>query len=359
MKKIKNMKLMLLGLVGLMGTTSAFAAVTKKDDKVSKDGVTYVVKADADVKKDETGRSVNNIVYDLYTITWTATSGTSTFTTKEAYVQGVNASASDAEVATLAIPATVTGDKGTYDVVEIKDGWASAASMKPATALTTTLSVDITNLKTEGEEVEGVYANKTEQVIPAAIFNAFTKLQSLTITDSYAATATAPAKYTKFNGTFADGAKKTLTTVNFASSNISELGEEAFKGCTALTGFDFTKITKIGKSAFEGDYGFTTLTIPATVIAIGENAFKDMAQGLDKDGKPTKVEGDIKSYAGLKTLVVNGSDNEYDKGTLTTSVIPAAFGGDKALTSVTVGSATATTIAEMHLKMPFILRCLI
>ena len=338
--KIKNIKLMLLGLVGLMGTSSAFATdsafpVTAKDNLVSKDGVTYKVKADTDVKKDETGRSVNNVVYDLYTVTWTATTGTASFKTYEAYVQGVNSSAADADVATIAIPATVTGDldvEGGYKVVGIADNWVTA--LKDVKATTTTLSIDITNLKT-GTEGDDPVTIKTGQTLPDVLYKDFTKLQSLTITDSYTATADAPAKYTVFNGVFADGSKATLTTANFANSNIAELGENAFKGCTALTGFDFTKITKIGKSAFEGDYGFTTVTIPATVIAIGDDAFKGMYKAKTATD-PAK---------GLTTLVINGAHNTYSGTTLSNSEIPAAFSGNTLLNSVTVGSTTAISIA--------------
>ena len=339
--KIKNIKLMLLGLVGLMGTSSAFAVdptfpVTEKDNLVSKDGVTYKVKADTDVKKDETGRSVNNVVYDLYTVTWTATTGTASFKTYEAYVKGVNSSAADADVATIAIPATVTGDldvEGGYKVVGIADGWVTA--LKDVKATTTTLSIDITNLKTGTEGTDPVTI-KTGQELPNVLYKDFTKLQSLTITDSYTATADAPAKYTVFKGGFADGTKGTLTTANLANSNIAELAEDAFKGCTALTGFDFTKITKIGKSAFEGDYGFTTVTIPATVIAIGDDAFKGMYKA--KEGNtPAK---------GLTTLVINGANNTYSGTDLTNSEIPAAFSGNELLSSVTVGSTTAISIAS-------------
>lgn len=314
MKKIKNMKLMFLGLIGLMSSTSAFADVRT----TTKDGVVYEEKS---VVMDETGRSVNNIVYNLKTVTWKAKEGTKEFTTKEAEVLGVNTSAANADVATLAIPAKVTGDKGEYNVLTINEAWENntGSKLKDVTALTKTLSIDVTNL---------------DEAMTGKAYDGFTMLQSLTITDSNAA---ADAKTTSFAGGFADAAKATLTTVNFASSNISELGDEAFKGCTALTGFDFTKITKIGKSAFEGDYGFTTLTIPATVIAIGEDAFKGMY--YKKDEKTAAV--------GLTTLVVNGAQNTYkaDKS-LESSVIPAAFSGNQLLNSVTIGSTTATEIAS-------------
>lgn len=335
--KIKNLKLMLLGLIGLMSASNVFAAgpfsfLPTVDNKKTKDGVTYKIKEAASIVKDETGRSVNNIVYDLYTVTWTAVTGTATFTTKEAFVVGVNGSAADTEVATLAIPAKVTGDKGEYDVVEVASNWKSATGMKNVTALTTTLSVDITNFKTETEGTDPV-KEKTGQTLEAKVYNDFTKLESLTITDSYEATATAPARYTIFKGGFDADAKKTLTTANLTGSNIDVIDASAFEDCVALTGFDFgTKIKAIGNDAFNGCYGISELTIPATVISIGTDAFANMYQA----GTPAK---------GLKTLVINGADNTYNTdNSLKTSVIPAVFSSDALIESITIGSKTATEI---------------
>jgi hypothetical protein len=339
--KIKNLKLMLLGLIGLMSTSNVFAAYEPFDflpevgQKKTKDGVTYQIKAETDIVKDETGRSVNNIVYDLYTIKWTAVTGTANFTTKEAFVLGVNGSAADADVATLAIPATVTGDKGEYDVVEVASDWKAAEGMKDVTTLTKTLSVDITNFKTEPVDPEAdPIVMKTGQTLAAKVYGLFTKLESLTITDTYAATATAPARYTVFAGGFGDAAA-TLKTASLEGSNITTIGNGAFGLCTALTGFDFgTKITSIGAEAFSGCYGISELTIPATVTEIGEDAFANMYKA--KEGEtPAK---------GLKTLIINGANNEYDGGNLVSSKIPAAFKGNGLLESVTIGSTTATEI---------------
>jgi hypothetical protein len=338
--KIKNLKLMLLGLIGLMSTSNVFAAgpfafLPEAGQKKTKDGVTYQIKAETDIVKDETGRSVNNIVYDLYTIKWTAVTGTANFTTKEAFVLGVNGSAADADVATLAIPATVTGDKGEYDVVEVASDWKAAEGMKDVTTLTKTLSVDITNFKTEPVDPEAdPIVMKTGQTLAAKVYGLFTKLESLTITDTYAATATAPARYTVFAGGFGDAAA-TLKTASLEGSNITTIGNGAFGLCTALTGFDFgTKITSIGEEAFSGCYGISELTIPATVTSIGAGAFADMYKAPEGTTPAT----------GLKTLIINGANNMYDGGNLVSSKIPAAFKGNGLLESVTIGSTTATEI---------------
>ena len=314
--KIKNMKLMLLGLIGLMGASNASAAVTTKGDVQIVDGVKYEVKADADVKQDENGRSVSNVVYNLYTIKWTALGGTKSFETKEAYVIGVRGTASDAEVAILAIPAEVAGDKGTYEVVEIDHAWGKATGMKDAYAATTALSIDITNLKA---------------ALSVDAYKDFSKLTSLTITD--ASTSQTPLT-ASFDGS-ACAFKTTLATLNLAGSRISAIADNGLKGYTALTGFDFTGITQIGASAFEGDYGISTLTIPASVEKIGADAFKNMYKAKSGD-TPAK---------GLTTLTINGADITKDSdGKITASVIPAAFTGNQLLASVTVGSTTATVI---------------
>ena len=310
--KIKNMKLMLLGLLATVGM-NAYAQHTTSD-KIIVDGYDYYYTSDA---LDEKGRSVDNIVYDLRTVTW-KNYNSKTTTTKEATVIGVNASASNADVATIVIPAEVAGDKGTYEVTWINNStWASA--QKAVEGVTTSLSLDLTN----------VWPGSFSDVA----FKNFTKLTSLTIKE--ASTTQTP------NAAVFDGSeckfKTTLTTLNLKESRINEIAESGLAGYTALTSFDFgTNITKVGAKAFQGDYGVSTLTIPATVIAIGEDAFSDMY--YKKDANTAAV--------GLTTLTINGANNTYTGATLTASEIPAAFKGNAKLNSVTVGSTTATKIAE-------------
>ena len=312
--KIKNMKLMLLGLIGLMSATTASAIITPGDTR--KEGtITYTVTA---VALDETGRSVNGIVYDLRTVTWQDGNKTES-TTKEATVTGVNAQATDAEVATLTIPAEVNGDKGTYKVTEITAGWENAATMKDVRKKTTSLSIDITNLRA---------------ALPATAYSTFSALTSLTIKDASTSTTPLTASFDGSGCAF----QATLTTLDLTQSRINTIATNGLKGYTALTGFDFgTNINIVGANAFDGDYGISTLTIPATVVGIGSNAFDNMY--LAKTATtPAK---------GLATLTINGADNTYNaNGTIKTSVIPAAFAGNYLLSSVKVGSTTATDIAS-------------
>ena len=326
--KIKNMKLMLLGLIGLMSASNASAAVTAVGDKVTVDGVTYEVKA-GDVKKDETGRSVNGVVYDLYTVKWTALEGSKTFETKEAYAQCVNSAASAAEVATIAIPAEVKGDKGDYQVVEVKAGWETAA--KDVTKATTSLSIDVTNFKAK--------------LVAAEAFNKLEKLEALTITDANAAK---DAKTVQFDGSVAK-CKTTLKTLNLTGSNINEIVDNGLAGYTALTGFDFgTNIKKVGNNAFKGCYGITELTIPATVEAIGTDAFADMS----KEGPENPADG-LKTYTGLKKLTFNAYSDK-DKGF---AAIPAVFNNDKALNEVIISSSLAKSfVAGAFVGDPYIIK---
>ena len=68
-----------------------------------------------------------------------------------------------------------------------------------------------------------------------------------------------------------------MITGNFVIPNtVTEIGDQAFEGCTGLTG-NWTipnSVTTIGNSAFKGCTGFTgNLTIPNTVKTIGSYAF--------------------------------------------------------------------------------------
>lgn len=53
---------------------------------------------------------------------------------------------------------------------------------------------------------------------------------------------------------------------------LTKIPEGLFSGCSALTSFDFSNITSIGNSAFEGT-GLTNVVIPASITSIGYNAF--------------------------------------------------------------------------------------
>ena len=304
--KIKNMKLMLLGFLA-MGAGNVSAQTHTTSDKIIVDGYEYYWDSDA---LDEKGRSVNNIVYDLRTVTWKNYTSKTT-TTKEATVIGVNSSASNADVATIAIPAEVVGDKGTYEVTFINvSTWTTA--QKNVEAVTTSLSLDLTNLM-PGSFSDVAYKN-------------FTKLTSLTIKE---ASTTKTPNASKFDGSECKF-KATLTTLDLTESRINEIADNGLKGFTALTGFDFKTITTVGKNAFDGCSGISELTIPATVTSIGADAFANMVKKDDKG----KVVG------GLSKLTFNAYSDK-DKGF---DPIPARFAGDENLQQVIITSTKAKSI---------------
>ena len=247
---------------------------------------------------DETGRSVDGIVYQL------STDGDN----KTAKVLGIDLNVTDANCATITIPATVTGANGTYKVNEFAEDWenvASATGYKAAAALVTSLSIDMTNF---------VQAQITKDV-----FNGFTKLETLTITDTATRADAAKLTFPSESDTKSalDASKATLKSVSLPT-NFTTLAASAFNGCAKLESFDLTNITSIGKSAFEGCATITSLTIPAGVTAVGDDAFKGMTE--------------------LATVAINISNE-----TLTT--VGAWFANDSKIESITITSAKLTEIA--------------
>ena len=61
---------------------------------------------------------------------------------------------------------------------------------------------------------------------------------------------------------------------------LTEIHNDAFKGCSSLMSAELGKLETLGSGAFAG-CGFTELTVPETLMGIGENAF-----GTDTDGNP-------------------------------------------------------------------------
>ena len=87
---------------------------------------------------------------------------------------------------------------------------------------------------------------------------------------------------TKYNGL-----KSTVTI----PANVTQIGNEAFKGCTNLTTVNIPKgVTSIGDKAFEGCRELTTVNIPASVKNIDWNAFYncDNIKTVNYDGTLTQ-----------------------------------------------------------------------
>ena len=70
---------------------------------------------------------------------------------------------------------------------------------------------------------------------------------------------------------------KDLTSVSFAEgSQLTSIGKNAFEGCTGLTSITIpASVTTIGASAFSGCSGLTSIVIPEGVTSIDYGAFYD------------------------------------------------------------------------------------
>ena len=289
------MKLMLLGLLAVMGVSNAFAAAVL----------------------DEAGKSVNGINYQCWT------DGTN----KYAYVIGVNNQATKAEQETISIPATVSGEKGTYKVVGFQPGWIYG--IKDVTAVTKSLSVDVTNFNAQLANIDD-----------------FTKLESLTITD--ASTAGKNKKLdlsaASFNGT--------LKTLDISGSKIEEIAANGLMNFTALESIDLGKIKTIGANAFDGCSKVKALTVPATVTAVGANAFDNMT-ALESVTWNSKVNIPASAFAGstkIKTVKVDNAD--------ITTIGSGAF-GSTVIESIELIGAKLKTITGAFAASTKLKKCLL
>lgn len=143
---------------------------------------------------------------------------------------------------------------------------------------------------------------------------------------------------TKYNGL-----KSTVTI----PANVTQIGNEAFKGCTNLTTVNIPKgVTSIGDNAFEGCRELTTVNIPASMTSIASNAFYncDNIKTVNYDGTLTQWCSMKNSYNLIgKAISVKLSDGK-DLKTLTKLEIPegvtiieeCAFYGCTALENVII-----------------------
>ena len=119
-------------------------------------------------------------------------------------------------------------------------------------------------------------------------------------------------------------------------SNVTKIGNSAFKGCTGLTSVTIPgSVTQIGTHAFEGCTGLSSVTIPGSVTQIGNNAFQDctgltsifLNNGLEELGYAA-----FRNCIGLTSVSLPNSLTEIGS---------YAFDGCTGLTSVSIsGSVT-------------------
>jgi len=223
---------------------------------------------------------------------------------------------------TITIPATVwtiynpKGNKANYNVNLIDAGWATYGGNTLKTTLKKLVS-EVVEKDGDGKVISNLkateFAELAEVVLPAG--------QTVLAIDAF------------------KDCKK-LATINLA--NIANYGDNALKH-TIITSIDLTNAKTIGASVFEGINTVKTVSIPATVEAIGPDAFKDMYKegwteiggGKDADGDPIDV---FHPAQGLEELTFNA----YSDATKGFPTIPAAFSGDNLLKKVTITSTKAT-----------------
>ena len=89
-------------------------------------------------------------------------------------------------------------------------------------------------------------------------------------------------------------------------AGVTEIGKNAFKGCNALMGIAIPDgVTLIGESAFEGCNGLMSLSIPESVTAIGVDAFKGCSK-IRAVKMPTGRIWSVPRYALEKVILTGG-----------------------------------------------------
>jgi hypothetical protein len=302
----KNFKFMLVGLLAMIGM-NAFAII------------------------DETGRSVNDVVYQLETLA----DGT-----KIAYVTQVNPSQTDDNaVKSLSIVKEVAGEHGTYKVVGIIAGWETAG--KDVSTITETLSIDASNFDVDayaylsndftdlqklknltiidngkGTDDPSKYALQVfpdfydETIVETVVLTtceALTFVPYQNFQNGKLKSIALPASIEYISDEAFDGCED-LTTVNFPDA-LTYIGKRAFRN-TAITAADLTKtgITKIETSAFQGSK-LTSFIVPKAVTKVKYAAFKDCSNlatvTFEEDGPAiTDIEGHAFSYTKIATIKV-------------------------------------------------------
>ena len=127
-----------------------------------------------------------------------------------------------------------------------------------------------------------------------------------------------------------------LTSVTIPSS-VTTIGDDAFYECSGLTNVTIpSSVTTIGKYAFSGCSRLTSVTIPSSVTRIDEGTFSGCS-GLTNVTIPSSVtridEGTFYGCRGLTNVTIPSSVTRIDKST---------FYGCRGLTSVTIPSSVTS-----------------
>ena len=223
--------------------------------------------------------------------------------------------------ASVAIPETITTDKGTFLVTSIPAG----AMEGNATATTVAIPESVTAIG------EGAFSNCT----------------ALT-------TVTVPAGVTEIAfGTFAGCTS--LETVEI-QGEVTQIASNAFSGCESLTEVSIPEtVTTIGSGAFSGCSSLTSASIPAGVATIEPNTFAGCTSlsTVEVAGELTEIAADaFNGCESLTSMTVAGTVRPLAAITRAASsalVIPASVTkiGDRAFKGTGITSVTVPAGVKM------------
>lgn len=143
-------------------------------------------------------------------------------------------------------------------------------------------------------------------------------------------------------------AGNTSITAVVLSDYITEIPDNAFKGCTALAGVIGGSITRIGNNAFNGCTSLTECGIASQVEFLGENAFEGAEKLLVNTANADVIEAAVNSGAknivlylkNLDTSVLRGKTLQIPEGTDSFTL----NGYGKTFTDLTIVSEAEKTV---------------
>ena len=107
-----------------------------------------------------------------------------------------------------------------------------------------------------------------------------------------------------------------ITSVKIPSS-VTEIGEGAFKGCSSLTSIEIpSSVTEIGEWAFADCSRLTSVEIPSSVTEIGDRAFKDCSSltSIEIPSSVTEIGDEAFKNCDNLNIVIDNTKNNVKVG---------------------------------------------